>query len=59
VYFLFVAKSRLTCLMNLSEMFIFFQFDEDDVEEDIPLEKRKKLFCKECEYLRIHQMSKI
>ena len=29
-------------------MFIFsFQFDDEDIEEDIPLERRKKFFTKE------------
>ena len=28
--------------------FLFLQFDEDEVEDDTPVEKRKKIFSKEC-----------
>ena len=27
---------------------VLLQFDEEDIEEDAPLEKRKKMFSKEC-----------
>ena len=30
-----------------------FKIDDEDIEEDIPLEKRKKMFTKECKYCNI------
>jgi len=29
------------------------QVDEDEAEEDAPLEKRKKMFTKECEFAQL------
>lgn len=31
-------------------MFTVFQFEDDDIEDDTPLEKRKKIFSKECKH---------
>lgn len=36
--------------MLLIQWFYTFQFEDDDIEEDTPLEKRKKTFSKECKY---------
>lgn len=30
---------------------LLFQFDEEEAEEDTPLEKRKKIFSKECKFM--------
>ena len=31
-------------------MVLLFQFDDDEVGEDVPMEKRKKMFTKECKF---------
>ena len=39
-----IVANRTVCL---------FQFDDEDIEEDAPLERRKKIFTKECKYMQL------
>ncbi len=43
-----------TCLSqngNLNLWSFALQFEDEEIEEDVPLERRKKIFTKECESL--------
>jgi len=31
-----------------TNVFVYYQVEDDEAEEDAPLEKRKKMFTKEC-----------
>ena len=39
-------QSSVVC--KVRDMYFMLQFDEEDIEEDTPLEKKKKIFTKEC-----------